>query len=1413
MLDFTKLRKEVSGFRGAFEGLICHLGRRHAPVSAVEFVTIQGAGGDGGLEAYWICNESQEVGYQAKFHLKPGDIDWDKIDGSVRAALTSHPKMNRMIIALACDLTNVVPGRRGKSARQHWNDHKEKWEKELANREVAFEYWDASKIEDLLISDCANGLRGYWFEEVELSQLWFSNGFTKAAASLDDRYHPEDHVNVSAEMLFAGLLQDARLRQTLAEQIEPFRGSLPDWLPETPADLSGAFSSISSHLESLLSYERDERFEACSPVSWDRYRRATEAIHNHIPALADAISAYRSNLPSSKEHKQIQGRLDKVEGAIWHLHGLCEGMIDFLDGPFCLASVSRFAIISGIAGAGKSHLLASQIDSLIDAGTPAVLVLGSHFSPNRTIESQLPEILGLSCDFQTFVATLNAAAEIRGVRAIIAIDAINEGGGRRWLSELAALRHAAHQFPYLVLVVSCRTEYQPFLISDSVERKASVLVVPGFESEEEQELASQVYMDRRGILRPATPWLSPEFSNPLFLRTTALALEADGQKEYPPGLHGTKLVLSYFLKVLARHLSGDYDGSDTLVSPLFRAVRALAKRMAEQRQDYLAIDEAAIILDRAFSGFSLRESSWLELLRLRGILRLDPDLGMSGDDPLDTPSDVVRFAFQRFQDHLIAEALLIETMPAPKEFESGGRLAFLLQRFPGHRYCTIDYGWQGVFEALWIGHAERNGRELVDDLPADATDCFDDNSFVQSVYWRKTSAFTARTLELFNDWLVKSETFSFEHIRVLLRLCVNDHPWNAEMLHRDLASQTLPRRDLKWTHPINIITQYGDDNEVERLIRWCTGEGVSRATDDTLRRALLTLGWLFASTNRAIRDRATKAAIYILLKRSQLTPAFISDFAVVDDPYVVERVMAACAGSCLRDPNEDRLSGCAQATFEALFANGVAPVNLMIRDYARTVIELAHDAGVLSPVIDIDLCRPPYGAKPPRFVKDTSIIERRAQSAGADSILRSCTGWGGDFGRHVISSRVDDFSHVRLSRPAPTEPDEDAWLLKEKLTFDTTKAKFWVADRAISLGWKETLFPRDHYDDVRKEHSRVERIGKKYQWIALYELLARLADNYWMFGHDVNFPMRRYETTVDTSFVRNIEITLPAFGDEIVELNRDFEPRPFVLNEVETDEQEAWVFESGIAERALSTGATPDISTDGWVCLYRYSSAALNWPSTEEHSRHEYRQNEFHIQMMIGVPSTYISSLGPKNRRAKTDFHDWLPETRTDEGYVYELGLRPTWGPSSAEQVTAWRGAGTPHCHLSVGYHWEHHLDSTIPHGLEMHLPAPWVIEALSLRADPDNPGQFRDCVGELVIVSGRSKGSQWYIARRDAVERALRAQDLEPAWIAFGERSTWPEGHVGIFRRVRWNGTMVEENGGNSFTVWEERTTVQEDR
>ena len=209
-MDYRRIRGMDSGQRLAFEELVCQLARREPPAADAEFRRIEGAGGDGGIEAYWLLSDGSEVGYQAKYYTKSGEIDWVNIDDSVRRALETHPGLSRYVVALPCDLTDKTGKQNGgNTGWERWHSRKEKWAKLIApGKHVDFVAWTASEITDRLTHPNAEGLRRYWFGDVEFSPKWFSDHIDLAVKSLDERYHPEDHVEVGIERIFKVILRD-----------------------------------------------------------------------------------------------------------------------------------------------------------------------------------------------------------------------------------------------------------------------------------------------------------------------------------------------------------------------------------------------------------------------------------------------------------------------------------------------------------------------------------------------------------------------------------------------------------------------------------------------------------------------------------------------------------------------------------------------------------------------------------------------------------------------------------------------------------------------------------------------------------------------------------------------------------------------------------------------------------------------------------------------------------------------------------------------------------------------------------------------------------------------------------------------------------------------------------------------------
>ena len=71
---------------------------------------------------------------------------------------------------------------------------------------------------------------------------------------------------------------------------------------------------------------------------------------------------------------------------------------------------------------------------------------------------------------------------------------------------------------------------------------------------------------------------------------------------------------------------------------------------------------------------------------------------------------------------------------------------------------------------------------------------------------------------------------------------------------------------------------------------------------------------------------------------------------------------------------------------------------------------------------------------------------------------------------------------------------------------DIETVERWILRRVLELGWSPEAFSEFEQDiqyaRSRRDLSGAQRVGKKYQWIALHEVLARAADNLEFAGQD-----------------------------------------------------------------------------------------------------------------------------------------------------------------------------------------------------------------------------------------------------------------------------------------------------------------------
>jgi hypothetical protein len=848
-----------------------------------------------------------------------------------------------------------------------------------------------------------------------------------------------------------------------------------------------------------------------------------------------------------------------------------------------------------------------------------------------------------------------------------------------------------------------------------------------------------------------------------------------------------------------------------------------------------------------------------------GLIRRDPN-PQASKDPLAEAEDVIRFSFQRFQDFLMGDTLVADHKDAGTLFSDSGPLQFMLDE------GRISWQWRGLSEALSSIIPEKFDCELIDILPNKqsvqnpweivAYHPLEINDlFVESVKWRERKAFTERSLELFNK-LVQYP------LEVLLEISVSsDHPWNAELLHRNLAKLKLPERDAFWTVWLNEQSAE-NDSSVGRLIDWCLSGQVPHTNRENQFLAALTLCWFFTASNRIIRDKATKALSSLFIVRADIFPDLLERFRDVDDLYVLERLLAAAYGASCRDQERERLESYSRLVFKYIFADNKPPLGLLLRDYAFGIIELAKYHDALSHKVNFDLCKPPYQSKRVCFNITEEQLKAVAKKAGGDEILDSAIGWPGDFGNYQVRPRISRFLSLPLSKsvsltaeqrlrifenevigtekerillferlraavnpytygllnPWETQEDmekedvaqwqdyidiaEDYFLCllsdKEKERFEneavpalydrTEKTKepkkidiaaaiHWIVNRAYRMGWTAKRFENDSSRQSGNHHRDrpiVERIGKKYQWLALDEMLCRLSDNNWLAGEYSGMP-KRYSRSTDVSFHRDIDSTIieeKEIREQRNGTSQDWASQPKItLPEVAEDELAAWPFQDDPARQLKSMPERQDNTGVNWVVLYEYQCASERYPE-EQQGKHGARQEEFRFLMSVVVQKNEISEIANTLKaKEELDVFDLEPPHKTDDAFLYEAPWRITWPDSKWRFNTLETLEGVGLAFPVFRYHWESHMDGSLPNGFNTHLPAPWLAKELKLTPKLNKTGCWTAPNGETVFIeiAGEKSGSLCLLRKDFAAQ--LLGDDLCILWLLIAERNAWPGG------------------------------------
>ncbi|MCC5954211.1 MAG: hypothetical protein JJU45_19140 [Acidimicrobiia bacterium] len=1222
-------------------------------------------------------------GFQAKFHNRLQDA-LGGMRESVVAVCETRPSMTKLTFVVPYDFTDS--GSAGRTTDQdRWESAVERWRKDIPGaKNVTFGTVRAGDITAKLALGEHRGRREYWFGGLEIGPDWFLNQFEESIKVAGSRYTPEadteSSINLTIDAVAAGARFRDRLSSLAAQAIAAARQDTGVW--EQDANTVG---SLLEQLEvARLALLRED---ASQPLA----SQDVTAVEGIAFELSRVASARLEGLEPIKR-RNLDEALSAFQ-ALWFA----------TSDKAAKAFARRQLAIIGPAGQGKTHTLMRAVRGCLDHGVPAIAILGQRLSDKNWWPAVADSLGGLAMESDVFLQALDSLAEASGSRALVVFDAINESQApHRWRDELPALLTQFGRYDHLALIVSFRTDYFELLgPPDSL----MCLRHPGLSGHEAEALSA--YCGLFKIPVPVKAHFDPALSSPLFLRMYCEVVAADDPSE-PHAPSRSELFRRYTEVVGAKVLE------KLKVAPSSTIVEEAITWLADE---FLANDGKPLprtIVEQRIDEF-LPERDWpntlFQQLASEGLIELRPSFD---------GTESVAFPFQAYSEHLLAERLLSavdrRTRPRVKCTFSPLRKRLRLRRLR-RRAAAAPWSWR----TLAILLPEREEIELVDLLGSDSEGFRLTEATRESLVDRSQSSFGPRALQLLEEFLRVDADGESGGVEAVLSIAPREkHPGNADWLHQRLTTLSMADRDATWsiaTFNVEVHSPaYG------RLSTWIENQSAA-GSDEELRLASIALMWLLTSPNRFLRDRTSKTLITILAEHLGLAANLVAVAKVANDPYVQERVLTCTYGAILIGGDED-LDGARRVLEEvSTWHCAGLPIDVLARDSARGIAAWCADRQILD-AESLTAFEPPYEAAPPEEPPSREELESRhgpvVDGEGnhlerhATSILRSCLDWYGDFNRYVVRGDVEFFSWYPLSDPSPSSSSRDNPLDR----VDVDWSGRWIADRAISLGWtakRFEAFESDH--DLRRgrDAHKAERFGKKYQWIALRELLARLADNYhpafepwnpipalyqgpWAWsGRDFD-PTLPPSATVDGSNVCRVAVSRSHAWAALSSPDMDCGAMP-----------NDWVaMTRDLPSQSAVFGAT---APDGqrWVALQRYS--AWDRDNAQHTGLSQRARDIFFLQFAWLVPAGLgtallrrIEEIGLAGR--------WMPDTsRMRDQYLGEGSSAPivACAPQEAADWPAQLQDGRLQPRPAVEqYLWEGNtLDCSIDESVDLYAPTP----------------------------------------------------------------------------------------------------------
>ncbi len=758
------------------------------------------------------------------------------------------------------------------------------------------------------------------------------------------------------------------------------------------------------------------------------------------------------------------------------------------------------------SGGGKTQL-AAQLTAPQNDRSAGILLHGRDLQRGQKLDDLAGHfwIYGNPVtSMERLLAALDAAGKRGRCRLPLIIDGLNEAENPKdWKAPLAVLRETLKRYPNVLVVCTLRT---------GDHRQDDQMAVPQSQTTIREAFAAMALPD--GVRRIECEGFGVDVREAIGKYFKHFKINS-GDAEIPEEFLQHPLTLRIFCQVtnLKQESEIKIDYFPSSLAPLFEKYVANAceriSQMTNLRPSYNAAEIQSAIykfgkelweakkreVDEANYREALRDTShsWdsciVNLLVQEGIVFRNP-----GVEP---GSYVITPVYDALGGHIVADFLL-------KRHTNDRKLKWLeepevMASFHGDESHQLAFD---IFKSLVALFPRRmNGRNFWKEAPGP---------------FRNTALLFTTELEVEHldgdtvaGLMALLKDYPAESPRLFPQLMEtrgsDNHPLNCEFLDSVLRSMSVAERDLNWTEWVRATRHERFDDILTIEHKW-KADLAKRTPSDKLKAKWVM--WLLTSTDHELRDVATRALYWF----GRAAPEVLFEESLsaleINDPYVPERMLAASYGVAMArhvDLGVDQtfvkrtLQKYSRRLYELLFSQRAqfGTTHLLLREYAARTIELTalHNPELFS-CGETERCKPPFTDGGLRDWGESETAKEVHH--GLDSPFRM------DFENYTLSRLVPgrwnyDYGHEGYRKIR----SQILWRIEQ---LGWTSERFKTVDSSIE---NTRYWPRTGSDA-----KKTDRYGKKYSWIANFEMSGLLHDQ----GILTNRRERTSSVDIDPSF-------------------------------------------------------------------------------------------------------------------------------------------------------------------------------------------------------------------------------------------------------------------------------------------------------